>query len=167
MNYDFASMQKQVDEALRNPRYYTDFSDVDPNVLYQMSELLGFVRTKGSGAALREAVAQLFERYILTSAKEGNSNLDVSLARGNSSTLADRLELILAVAQTGVISMDRLSQEVKQAMTGGSVAVVGKDAVNGIENIVDGTVTPDNLIDHALYMEKGANLFNLATTTAG
>lgn len=167
MNYDFASMQKQVDEALRNPRYYTDFSDVDPNVLHQMSELLEFIRTKGNGAALREAVAQLFERYILTSAKEGNANLEVSLARGNSSTLADRLELILAEAQTGVISMDRLSQEVKQAMTGGSVAVVGKDAVNGIENIVDGTVTPDNLIDHALYMEKGANLFNLATATAG
>ena len=115
MNYDFASMQKQVDEALRNPRYYTDFSDVDPNVLYQMSELLEFIRTKGSGAALREAVAQLFERYILTSAKDGNANLEVSLARGNSSTLADRLELILAEAQTGVISMDRLSQEVKQA----------------------------------------------------
>lgn len=91
MNYDFASMQKQVDEALSNPRYYTDFSDVDPNVLYQMSELLEFIRTKGNGAALREAVAQLFERYILTSAKEGNANLEVSAARGGFSTLENRL----------------------------------------------------------------------------
>ena len=91
MNYDFLSMQKQVDEALRNPRYYTDFSDVDPNVLYQMSELLEFIRTKGSGAALREAVAQLFERYILTSAKEGNANMEVAKARGKYANLSDRL----------------------------------------------------------------------------
>ena len=91
MNYDFASMQKQVDEALRNPRYYTDFSDVDPNVLHQISELLEFIRTKGSGAALREAVAQLFERYILTSAKEGNANMEVAQARGMFNFLYDRL----------------------------------------------------------------------------
>ena len=109
MNYDFASMQKQVDEALRNPRYYTDFSDVDPNVLYQMSELLEFIRTKGSGAALREAVAQLFERYILTSAKEGNANMEVAKARGKYANLSDRLaqsdtQYTKAIAKTNALS---------------------------------------------------------------
>ena len=115
MNYDFASMQKQVDEALRNPRYYTDFSDVDPNVLHQMSELLEFVRTKGSGAALREAVAQLFERYILTSAKEGNANMEVANARGGYIDLKERLKemsnMISSVGSGGITEVfDTLDQ---------------------------------------------------------
>ena len=58
--------------------------------------------------------------------------------------------------EVGVISNAMLSQEVKEAMTGGSVAVVGKDAVL-TENIADGQVTgekTDFLDAHRL------NLFN-------
>ncbi|MEQ9809177.1 right-handed parallel beta-helix repeat-containing protein [Streptococcus jiangjianxini] len=100
MSYDFRSMQKNVDEALANPRYYTDFGDVDPNVLHQITELQEFLRTKGSGRAFREAVVQLFERYILTSAKEGNANLEVSKARGYFGTLAEHLSAIDEKATT-------------------------------------------------------------------
>lgn len=92
MAYDFESLQQRVDEAIANPRYYTDFGDIDPNVLHEIQELLNFIRTKGSGRAFREAVAQLFERYILTVSMQGNANLEVSVARGTFKTLKDRLD---------------------------------------------------------------------------
>lgn len=93
MSYNFESLQKRVDEAIANPRYYTDFGDIDPNVLHEIQELLNFIRTKGSGRAFREAVAQLFERYILTVSMQGNANLEVSAARGTYKTLNDRLDI--------------------------------------------------------------------------
>lgn len=93
MPYDFESLQKRVEEAIANPRYYTDFEDVDPNILHEIQELLNFIRTKGSGRAFREAVAQLFERYILTISSQGNANLEVSAARGTYKTLNDRLDI--------------------------------------------------------------------------
>lgn len=91
MAYDFESLQKRVDEALANPRYYTDFTDIDPNILHEIGELENFLRTKGSGRAFREAIIQLFERYILTISSQGNANLEVSAARGAFKTLSDRL----------------------------------------------------------------------------
>ncbi|OHY30938.1 hypothetical protein BI362_00945 [Streptococcus parauberis] len=94
MVYEFESLQRRVDEAVANPRYYTDFTGVDPTTLHELSQLLTFVRTKGSGAAFREAVAQLFERYILTLSSQGNANLEVSMARGTFKTLKDRIEAL-------------------------------------------------------------------------
>ena len=61
----------------------------------------------------------------------------------------------------GVITNAMLSQEVKEAMTGGSVAVVGVDSVSE-PNIVDGAVTP-----RKTNFVKQINLFNYATSTAG
>lgn len=106
MAYDFESLQKRVDEAIANPRYYTDFGDIDPNILHEIQELLNFIRTKGSGRAFREAVAQLFERYILTISSQGNANLEVSAARAGYQTLSERLkqltDMILNVGSGGV-----------------------------------------------------------------
>ena len=48
-----------------------------------------------------------------------------------------------------IFSMANMGQDVKEAMTGGSVAVVGKDAIL-TENIVDGQVTYAKLSDDAL-----------------
>ena len=63
--------------------------------------------------------------------------------------------------EKGAITNAMLSQEVKEAMTGGSVAVVGVDSV--LEpNIVDGAVTP-----RKTNFVKQINLFNYATSTAG
>src|SRR5699024_4058885 len=42
---------------------------------------------------------------------------------------------------TGVMHMDRMGQDVKEAMTGGSVAVVGENST-GTVNLIDGAVTP-------------------------
>ena len=91
MAYDFNSLIKQADEASNRDKFYTDFSDVDPNKLHQISELTSWMRTKAKGSDVREIIAQLFERTWLESIKEGNANMEVAKARGQFPVLNDRL----------------------------------------------------------------------------
>lgn len=91
MAYDFNSLTKQAAEASNRDKFYTDFEDVDPNKLHQISELTEWMRTKGKGSDVREVIAQLFERTWLENIKEGNANMEVAEARGTEVTLGDRL----------------------------------------------------------------------------
>ena len=91
MAYDFNSLTKQADEANNRDKFYTDFSDVDPNKLHQISELTEWMRTKAKGSDVREVIAQLFERSWLEGTKEGNANFEVAKARGRFPVLNDRL----------------------------------------------------------------------------
>lgn len=92
MAYDFNSLTKQAAEASNRDKFYTDFEDVDPSVLHQITELTEWMRTKGKGSDVREVIAQLFERTWLESIKEGNANMEVSQARGGFSSLDARLD---------------------------------------------------------------------------
>ena len=92
MAYDFNSLTKQADEASNRDKFYTDFGDVDPNKLHQISELTNWMRTKGKGSDVREIIAQLFERTWLENIKAGNANMEVVKARGTEATLGDRLD---------------------------------------------------------------------------
>ena len=96
MAYDFNSLTKQADEAINRDKFYTDFEDVDPNVLHQISELTEWIRTKGKGSDVREVIAQLFERTWIEGTKEGNANLEVAKARGEFKTLSERLNDLLS-----------------------------------------------------------------------
>ena len=91
MAYDFNSLTKQADEASNRDKFYTDFEDVDPNKLHQISELTNWMRTKAKGSDVREVIAQLFERSWLENIKEGNANMEVAEARGTEATLGGRL----------------------------------------------------------------------------
>lgn len=92
MEYDFNSLTKQAPEASNRDKFYTDFEDVDPNKLHQISELTDWMRTKAKGSDVREVIAQLFERTWVESIKEGNANLEVAQARGSYSNLKSRLD---------------------------------------------------------------------------
>ncbi|MCO4595995.1 Pectinesterase [Streptococcus infantarius subsp. infantarius] len=91
MAYDFNSLTKQADEAINRDKFYTDFEDVDPSKLHQISELTEWLRTKGKGSDVREVIAQLFERTWLENIKDGNANMEVAQARGQFETLSSRL----------------------------------------------------------------------------
>ena len=91
MAYDFNSLTKQAPEATNRDKFYTDFEDVDPSKLHQISELTEWMRTKAKGSDVREVIAQLFERTWLEGTKEGNANLEVAQARGRFPVLNDRL----------------------------------------------------------------------------
>lgn len=92
MAYDFNSLTKQAPEATNRDGFYTDFEDVDPSKLHQITELTKWMRTKAKGSDVREVIAQLFERTWVEGIKEGNANLEVAQARGNYDTLGNRLK---------------------------------------------------------------------------
>lgn len=96
MSYDFQPLEKAVQEAIAIPASYTDFTDVNPDVLHEIAELEIFLKTKGNGRAFREAVIQLFKRYILTVSSQGNANMEVSFARGHFQNLGLRLDDIVS-----------------------------------------------------------------------
>lgn len=91
MAYDFNSLTKQADEASNRDKFYTDFEDVDPSVLHQITELTNWMRTKAKGSDVREVIAQLFERTWLEESKKGNANMEVAKARGRFPVLNERL----------------------------------------------------------------------------
>lgn len=74
------------------------------------------------------------------------------------------LQTKVTVNQPGVISSVMLSQEVREQMTGGSVAVVGKNAVLN-ENIANGQVTREKTNFYDVTLD--GNLVNDLTVTKG
>ena len=70
----------------------------------------------------------------------------------------------ISKGEGGAITSDMLSQEVKASMTGGSVAIVGKNAVL-TENIVNKQVTP--IKTSFLVLDKNKNLFDGNTFLEG
>ena len=137
MAYDFNSLTKQVAEASNRDKFYTDFEDVDPSVLHQISELTKWMRTKGKGSDVREVIAQLFERTWVESIKEGNANMEVSQARGDQPTLGARLD--------GLDTKDTdLQSQINTNKT--SITNTASRIDTLIANAGDGTV-PSELID--------------------
>lgn len=100
------------------------------------------------GRDVRQAIHDGIQQVYDDATANGNANMEVAKARGEFENLADRLENILSEAQQGKIPMDRLTQDVKEAMTGGAVAVVGRNAILS-ENIVNRSVdwTKTNFIE--------------------
>lgn len=85
----------------------------------------------------------MFKNLIINA---GNSNAEVAASRGNFDYLPKRLDnfdssLEQKLNKDGIVTMANMGQDVKEAMTGGSVAVVGKNTIL-TENIVDKQVTP-------------------------
>ena len=126
MEYPFKDLLPR-EEATARQGYYRDWTHIDADTFHQISELVKFIREKGYGADTREAIAQALERVYHDALKSGNANMEVAMARGEFDTLGRRLD-------GEIFGMSRLGQDVKEAMTGGSVAVVGEGAV-GMVNL--------------------------------
>ena len=131
MAYDFNSLTKQADEASNRDKFYTDFGDVDPNKLHQISELTEWMRTKAKGSDVREVIAQLFERTWLENIKEGNANLEVAQARGKFDTLSDRLNSISTDVSVSSSRLDNLAALKDGSTTGDAELVDIRSAFNG------------------------------------
>lgn len=76
-------------------------------------------------------------------------------------------QLAQTVKKTDTLNMAQMGQDVKEAMTGGSVAVVGKNSVIA-ENIVNGAVTGEKIDNvSTVYQATTANIFNKNTSVNG
>ena len=128
------------------------------------------------GKDVRESIHDAIKQcYDDAAVNHNNANMEVKLARGTHETLNDRiteneknqenlssqLEHITQqkLDKNAILSMSNMGQDVKEAMTGGSVAVVGKDTILA-ENIVDRQVTPNKT---SFYYRESNNLYDIST----
>ena len=97
------------------------------------------------GKDVRNSIHDAIEQCYTDASINGNANMEVTQARGEYETLGERLDdhasqLEQKANLNSVFSLANMGLDGKEAMTGGSVAVVGKNMVVE-ENIVDGQVT--------------------------
>ena len=114
-----------------------------------ITELIKKIRSAILGKDVRESIAGAIEQCYEDASKNGNANMEVSEARGNFDTLKKRLDsndskIEKKRDKNVYIKMADLDQEVKEAMTGGSVAVVGKDSVND-SSVQNRTLSPTKM----------------------
>ena len=115
----------------------TDFSHLTDDELLNGIKALNipdYIRTKSYGIDVRETLAQMTEMLMQLAYNQG---MDPQQAQDWVSKLNKKIT-------KGQVTMSDLSQEIKEAFTGGAVAVVGVDAV-GTENIKDNSVTINKL----------------------
>lgn len=100
-----------------------------------------------------------------------NASAEVIDARGGEATLGNKVRKINSLLEeitntkldkNGIVTMANMGQDVKTAMTGGSVAVVGVNAILE-ENIVDNQITKSKLDLYSLAENKN----NASTNIAG
>ena len=157
-----------VNEIKRDTVDYRDPTPFNNTKLNPLSDISRALRHKTYGKDTREAIAQQGEALVkLMTETGGNQSAEVVAARGKYETLGihedaqdntiaetrigldklsatklEKKDIVNKVDNGGLeqITMPMLSQDVKKAITGGSVAIVGKDAVS-TSNIVNNAVT--------------------------
>ena len=103
----------------------TDFSHLTSDELIkgiQSLNIPGYIRSKSYGVDVRETLAQMTEMLMQLALNQGMSPQEAQdfMARFNNKITK------------GEVTMSDLTQEVKEALTGGAVAVVGENAVGTV-----------------------------------
>ena len=107
-----------------------------------------YIRSKSYGIDVRETLAQMTEMLMQLAYNQGM----------NPQQAQEFVYRINNKINKGEVSMTDLSQEVKEALTGGAVAVVGENAV-GTENLKNKAVTADKT--DFLSVSLSQNLFDI------
>ena len=143
----------------------TDFSHLTDDELLNGIKALNipeYIRTKSYGIDVRETLAQMTEMLMQLAYNQGM----------NPQQAQDFVYEINNKIDKGEVTMSDLTQEVKEALTGGAVAVVGVDAV-GTENIKEDAVTTEKIANLSITKEKtdfisvSTNLFDIKKATSG
>ena len=129
----------------------TDFSHLTTDELIKgikALDLPDYIRSKAHGIDVRETLAQMTEMLMQLAYNQG---MDPQQAKEWASQLNNKIV-------KGQVTMSDLTQEVKEALTGGAVAVVGENAV-GTENLKNKAVTADKT--DFLSVSLSQNLFDI------
>ena len=131
----------------------TDFSHLTSDELINGIKALNipdYIRTKSYGIDVRETLAQMTEMLMQLAYNQG---MNPQQAQDWVSQLNNKIT-------KGQVTMSDLSQEIKEAFTGGAVAVVGEGAVGTI-NIQNAAVTNSKLSDYYNSRDRIYNSSNL------
>ena len=109
MEYPFKDLLP-LDEVLEREGYYKDWTHLDPEVFYSLTQISEYIKTKGYGVDVRLLIAQLAEHFSLKTAqinqielffndvmqelaedKDYHSLPEIAGARGGFNTLGERL----------------------------------------------------------------------------
>ena len=115
----------------------TDFSHLTDDELLNGIKALnipGYIRSKAYGIDVRETLAQMTEMLMQLAYNQGMSPQQ---AKEWVSQLNNKIT-------KGQVTMSDLSQEIKEAFTGGAVAVVGVGAVDSV-NVKNGAITIEKI----------------------
>ena len=115
----------------------TDFSHLTTDELIKgikSLDLPDYIRSKAYGIDVRETLAQMTEMLMQLAYNQG---MNPQQAQSWVSQLNNKIV-------KGQVTMSDLTQEVKEALTGGSVAVVGVDAVDTV-NVKNGAITIEKI----------------------
>ena len=115
----------------------TDFSHLTTDELIKGIKALklpDYIRSKAYGIDVRETLAQMTEMLMQLAYNQG---MNPQEAKEWVSQLNNKVD-------KGNVTMSDLTQEVKEALTGGAVPVVGNNSV-GTNNIINGTVVGRHL----------------------
>ena len=118
----------------------TDFSHLTDDEILNGIKALNipdYIRTKSYGVDVRETLAQMTEMLMQLAYNQGMSPQQAQEFVYEINNKIDK----------GEVTMSDLSQEIKEAFTGGAVAVVGVDAV-GTENVKDGAIALEKLSEN-------------------
>ena len=127
----------------------TDFSHLTTDELIKgikALDLPDYIRSKAYGVDVRETLAQMTEMLMQLAYNQGM----------NPQQAQEFVYKINNKINKGEVAMSDLTQEVKEALTGGSVAVVGVNAV-GTENVKKDAITPTKT--SFLTLDTTINLF--------
>lgn len=115
----------------------TDFSHLTTDELIKgikALDLPDYIRSKAYGVDVRETLAQMTEMLMQLAYNQG---MNPQQAQDWVSQLNNKIA-------KGQVTMSDLSQEIKEAFTGGAVAVVGVGAVDTV-NVKNGAITIEKI----------------------
>ena len=185
MEYPFKDLQP-LDEVLEREGYYKDWTHLDPEVFYSLTQISEYIKTKGYGVDVRLLIAQLAEHFSLKTSqinqielffkdimqelaedKEFHSLPEIAGARGGFNTLGERLnETTAQLAQKatkGEIGLSDLDKN-KTQFDETWMTDEFKSQMAGNTPIhvtpADGSLTPEKFAFPVLVGEQGKNLFN-------
>ena len=196
MEYPFKDLLP-LDEVLEREGYYKDWTHLDPEVFYSLTQISEYIKTKGYGVDVRLLIAQLAEHFGLrvtqiTDAMNEFSVLkpkaELSISRSmeaitksqNALNVANGIDAKATNALNISQSADTLSKSVQEQFN--QVVISGDSSVEAAQARVDkngkvydtlkdriDSVTINPTLNYAeeLKIEKGSELVDLSSATLG
>ena len=169
-----------IDEVLEQEGYYKDWTHLDPEVFYSLTQISEYIKTKGYGVDVRLLIAQLAEHFSLKTSqineierffkdvmqelaedKDFYSLPEIAGARRGYSTLAEslgNLSINMINKNLGKLDQTFMSDELLQQMAGNTpINAVPADRAITTDKIALKAVTPNE----TNFVVKGKNIFDI------